>query len=561
SPLPNQSGVILTLSGLAQADYHTLDLTGIMDLAGDGVASGTGATFLNLPSSPPEFVLGLNAGGSNFTDSSGNLYIADTTPAGIPAPVSVLVDFNGTNNQDAANQGHFIVGDSNVDPSAPINLVTVANPAAPIALTGTNITGVTFTNTGANGLFGTNNGGFIDNVPLLSAYLFEQSVDGSTATIAGLGGIPAGTPMTLTLWGTGDTPNSDTRYTVQHNGITVGTAATDYDAIGTPANTAVARVKFTFNKVALADTITIVWGKASTDTAGFGAFSLTALNGPNGTTAAYFNRGSAFPTTPIANNIVNTVVDTLYQTERWSSDAAGFGYTIPLSNGSYQVLLRFAEINFSSAGSRIFNAQVEGSANLFNPNLDVFAASGGQYHAFDRVVENVAVNDGALNVNLLKGSANNPKISAIGVFRNTGTTSIPNPSFSNYLTQQTGANFNAASDIDKDGLSALLEYALGGSETTHDVLKLPKLTLLPNGDFELVFDRPSGLPDVNYAVQASNNLSTWVPISPGNSVGSPSGGNEQVRFQGLISAAQAAALAIEPSTYFRLVVSLKPITP
>lgn len=557
APLPDQSGVILTLSGLSQADYHTLNLAGLMDLAGDGIAIGTRAVFLNLPSLAPEFVFGLNAGGPNFTDSSGNLYIADNTPLGIPAPVSVLVDFAPNATTVPANAGHFMVGNPNVHPSASVNVVTTANPAAPIALAGTNITGVTYTHTGANGLFATSNGGFVDGVPLLDAYLFETAANGSTATIAGLGEIPAGTPITLTLWGTGDTPNSDTQYSVQYNGATIGTAATDYDAIGTPANTAVARVAFTFNKVAGVNSLTIVWGKASSATAGFGAFSLTAPNGANSTSASYFNRGSTFST---ASPISNTTDDVIYQTERWSADAAGFGYSIPIPNGDYRVLLRFAEINFGSAGSRTFNARIEGGSNLFNPHLDIFAASGGQFRAFNHTVQNVAVNDGILNVDLLKGSANNPKISAIGVFRDTGTTSIPDPSFASFLVQQPAANFNPAADADRDGLSTLLEYALGGSESSQDAALLPQLLITPGGEMEFVFSRPENLPDLSYTLEASNDLDEWVPITPASMINSIGNGNEEVTLHGLIPAAAAAGLSIQSATYFRLAVSLAPLT-
>jgi hypothetical protein len=79
---------------------------------------------------------------------------------------------------------------------------------------------------------------------------------------------------------------------------------------------------------------------------------------------------------------------------------------------------------------------------------------------------------------------------------------------------------------------------------------------MASGDYEFVFNRPEGLPDLSYTLQASNDLHRWIPISPlvtGNSLGNGTG---QVRFQGLIPAAQAAALEIESPVFFRLVVSL-----
>ena len=558
TPLANQSGVVLSFSGLSAGNYHTLSLTGLTDLAGDAVSLGTRATFLNLQALPPEFVIGLNAGGPNFTDSSGNLYIADTTPASIPAPVTVLADMTVSSNPVPANASHFIVGDSKVNSTAVVNLITTGNPVSPIALTGTNITGVTYTNTGADGTYSTGNSGFVDGVPLLDGYIYESSVNGSTATISGLGGIPAGTPITLTLWGTGDTPNSDTQYTVQYNGSTAGTATTDYDAIGpSPANTAVARVSFSILKILGVDSITIIWGRGSSDTAGFGAFSLTAPNGPNNTTASYFTAGSAFSST---NPIAGTLDDTLYQTERWSSATAGFGYRIPLPNGEYQVMLRFAEINFNTSGSRDFNARIEGSQNLFSPNLDLVARVGSR-SAFDPLFEGIIVNDGTLNVDLLKGTANNPKISGIGVFKRSTIGTIPNPSFATFLVQQPGANFNAESDVDKDGLSALLEYALGGGEGTQDTARLPRLLPFAVSDFEFVFTRPKNLPDLNYTIEASDGLSVWKPVSPTLLVTSISTGTEELRFRGLRSAANIAGIPIQSKVFYRLSVSLRPISP
>jgi hypothetical protein len=176
-------------------------------------------------------------------------------------------------------------------------------------------------------------------------------------------------------------------------------------------------------------------------------------------------------------------------------------------------------------------------------------------------VDDITVNDGILNIDLLKGSIDNPKISAIGVFQYSQTASIPDPSFATFLNGQPSANFNAESDVDQDGLSALLEYALGGSEETQDAARLPQLLRLPGGGLEYVFIRPVGLPDLSYTLQASNDLGVWVPITPVRTINSLGNNTEEVRFQGLVPAAQAAAIAIEPSTFFRLVVSLTPVTP
>ncbi|NEU06719.1 hypothetical protein GZH53_00180, partial [Flavihumibacter sp. R14] len=67
----------------------------------------------------------------------------------------------------------------------------------------------------------------------------------------------------------------------------------------------------------------------------------------------YFTGGSVFSTTTAISNTTN---DALYQTERYGNVT----YNIPVpQSGQYTVELHFAEINFSTAGSRVFNLNVE----------------------------------------------------------------------------------------------------------------------------------------------------------------------------------------------------------
>jgi len=69
----------------------------------------------------------------------------------------------------------------------------------------------------------------------------------------------------------------------------------------------------------------------------------------------------------------------IYQTERWNDYLA---YAIPLESGKdYEITLKFAEIYFSTGGSRIFDVLVEGQ--LFLDDFDVFSAAGGRNIALD----------------------------------------------------------------------------------------------------------------------------------------------------------------------------------
>ena len=51
-----------------------------------------------------------------------------------------------------------------------------------------------------------------------------------------------------------------------------------------------------------------------------------------------------------------------------------FSYNIPVANGNYQLTLKLAEIQYSSAGSRIFNVTISSAAVL--TNFDIVAQVG-----------------------------------------------------------------------------------------------------------------------------------------------------------------------------------------
>ncbi|MCB0359111.1 MAG: choice-of-anchor D domain-containing protein, partial [Bdellovibrionales bacterium] len=123
----------------------------------------------------------------------------------------------------------------------------------------------------------------------------------------------------------------------------------------------------------------------------------------------YFQGGDTYSTT---SPIQQTTEDSLYQSERWGT---AFGYQVPLSNGSYDVTLHFAEIYWTSAGSRIFDVSLEGQPVI--SGLDLIATVGA--NTAYAVTFPVTVQDGALSISLT-ASADAAKISAIEIVGTSG---------------------------------------------------------------------------------------------------------------------------------------------
>jgi uncharacterized repeat protein (TIGR04076 family) len=102
-----------------------------------------------------------------------------------------------------------------------------------------------------------------------------------------------------------------------------------------------------------------------------------------------------------------------YESERWGE----FAYTFPgLDPGArYAVRLHFCEVYFSASGRRRFGVECGGKSLL--EEFDVIAEAGGAFKPVIREFEAVADGNGALALSFLKGTADNPKVSAIEISR------------------------------------------------------------------------------------------------------------------------------------------------
>jgi hypothetical protein len=83
-----------------------------------------------------------------------------------------------------------------------------------------------------------------------------------------------------------------------------------------------------------------------------------------------------------------------------------------VANGSYNVVLKFAEIYWTTTGQRIFNVSINGTQVL--TNFDIVAAAGGPLKAIDEVFP-VTVTANQITIQFTSGAADLPKISAIQI--------------------------------------------------------------------------------------------------------------------------------------------------
>jgi hypothetical protein len=113
-------------------------------------------------------------------------------------------------------------------------------------------------------------------------------------------------------------------------------------------------------------------------------------------------------TATTAKAISNTTEPTLYQSERYG----GFTYQFAVANGTYNVVLKFAEIYWTTTGKRIFNVSINGTQVL--SNFDIVAAAGGAAKAIDKTFP-VTVTNNQITIQFIPGSADLPKVSAIQI--------------------------------------------------------------------------------------------------------------------------------------------------
>jgi uncharacterized protein (DUF608 family) len=140
-----------------------------------------------------------------------------------------------------------------------------------------------------------------------------------------------------------------------------------------------------------------------------------------------------------SNSIADTEDDTLYHSERYGD----FSYTIPLENGSYDVVLKFAEIYWDDRGSRVFDVEMEGETIIRYLDL-IFRTD--KYTAYD-VVMPIALTDGELNIDFIS-TTDNAKLSALEIREGGGGLEEPTIPSTCFLGQNYPNPFNPTTRIE-----------------------------------------------------------------------------------------------------------------
>lgn len=117
-------------------------------------------------------------------------------------------------------------------------------------------------------------------------------------------------------------------------------------------------------------------------------------------------------------DVINTKDDEIYFSERWGD----FQYSIPMANGSYDVVLQLSELNWTAVGDRKIIASIEGIGML--RDFDIYKSVGNGV-ALDVSFANIQVKDGALNIQMT-ASADAGTLSGIVVKRSAIAGSVTN---------------------------------------------------------------------------------------------------------------------------------------
>ena len=426
-----------TSASFSAAGSYILVLT-----ASDSVLSAGSSVTVTVNQEPPvQQALRINAGGQAYTDTSGNIWSADTSYVGgdTYANASAIAATNDDPLYQSERYGTFSyqIPVSNGTYTVTLHFAEIYFSTAGsrvFSVSAENQTVISnldiyaeagqytpllksFTVTVGDGAL---NLAFTSVIQNAKVSAIQVTSSGGTANQAPL--VNAGADQAITL------PANSVNLTgsATDDGLPNGTLSLSWSKTSGPGTVTFSNANSAATSVSFSSAGTYVLKLTASDGA-LSAFDETTIivNSPSSVTALRINCGGGQYTDTSGNvwaadtgfvngatyirqaEIGGTADDVLYQSERYGTN---FGYAIPVPSGQYQVVLHFAEIYFSSPGQRVFNVAVEGAAAL--NNLDIVSQAGALTALTKAVTATVL--DGVLDINIT-GVTENGKISAIEV--------------------------------------------------------------------------------------------------------------------------------------------------
>ena len=204
-----------------------------------------------------------------------------------------------------------------------------------------------------------------------------------------------------------------------------------------------------------------------------------------------YSGGATYATTA---SIAGTTNGTMYQSER---NGYAFGYALPVANGTYTVVLHFAELYWTQAGQRVFNVSLEGTPWL--TSYDIVKKVGPLKATTETVT--VTVTDGSLNI-AFTTNVDQAKVAAIEVLSGSSTArqsgpaltasaladqlrAYPNPSQGAFMVTCTVPTAQAATLLLVDALGQVAQRQVMQLRTGANELTFPTAPSLATGLYQL----------------------------------------------------------------------------
>ena len=255
----------------------------------------------------------------------------------------------------------------------------------------------------------------------------------------------------------------------------------------------------------------------------------------------HFATGSAINVTGVTDPAPQGV----YQTEFYTTGTMTYTFTGLSAGTNYKIRLHFAELYQTAVNKRKFDVLINGALVL--DDYDIFAVTGARYKAVVEERTVAADTNGVITITFAKGPVDNAKTNGIEIIdsrpastfadftksgtlwtrvdgskiwtfnETTGVLSLAvggSPGYSTWAIANGIPGQPASDDYDNDGLSNLMEYALG---------KSPTASSQPAGSFSgglVSFTKGANAVangDVTWAIQESDDLGVtdaWTVVTP-----------------------------------------------